>query len=88
MWYLICVLVFFALEIATIAVIWRAFDVKSEVTTDLDDVLEVLPILLLFTMVGALVWPLVITIGVFIIIFNLFLKNTFNKIVNWLAEHP
>lgn len=87
MWYLIIALIFFALELAAIAVIWRAYDVKNELTTDLDDVLEVLPIILLFTIVGALVWPLLTLAIIFIIIFNLYLKDTFDKIVDWITEH-
>lgn len=87
MWYWIIALIFFALEIAFVAVVWRAYDVKNELTTDLDDVLENLPIVLGLTAIGALVWPLIVAIISLIILFNLFLKNTFNKIVNWLAEH-
>lgn len=87
MWYFIGALIFFALELAAIAVIWRVCDVKNEVTTELSDVFEVLHIILGFSLVGALVWPLVTLVIIFIILFNLYLKDTFDKIVNWINEH-
>ena len=87
MWYWIIALIFFALELAAIAVIWRVCDIKNGVTTEPSDVFEVLHIILGFTLIGALVWPLVTLVVIFIILFNLYLKDIFDKIVDWVNEH-
>lgn len=86
MWYWIIALIFFALILAAIAVIWRICDIRNETTTDVEDVLEVIHIILLLSVVGAVLWPLLTLIILFIVLYNIFLKDVFNKIVDWIND--
>lgn len=87
MWYWIIALIFFALEIAVIAVIWKAYDIKNECTTSIEDIFECLPVVLGLAAIGAFIWPLIATIFILIVLFDLFFRRTFNKIANWLADN-
>lgn len=86
MWYFITALIFQALELAAIAVFWRVCDIKDGTVTKPNEILEVIPAILGLSFMGALVWPLITLIIIFAVLFNLYLKDIFNKIVNWVNE--
>lgn len=86
MWYWIIALIFLALEIAAVAVLVGINNRRSNRGLDLDEVFENLGPVVLVLLLGALVWPLITLILVFVVIFNLFLKESFNKFVDWCSE--
>lgn len=86
MWYFIIALIFLALEIATVAVLVRVDYKKRGRGIDLDDVFENFFPLLLVLSIGAVVWPLLTLIIVLVVIFNLFLKEPFENLTDWLSE--
>lgn len=86
MWYWIIALIFLALEIAAIAVLVGINNRRKNRGLDLDEVFENLGPVVLVLLLGALVWPLITLILVFVVIFNLFLKESFNKFVDWCSE--
>lgn len=86
MWYWIIALIFLALEIAAIAVLVGINNRRDNRGLDLDEVFENFGPVALVLLIGALVWPLITLVLVFVVIFNLFLKESFNKFVDWCSE--
>lgn len=86
MWYFITALIFLALEIAAIAVLVGINNRRENRGLDLDEVMDNFGPVVLVLLIGALVWPLITLILVFVVIFNLFLKESFNKFVDWCSE--
>lgn len=86
MWYWIIALIFLALEIAAIAVLVGINNRRDNRGLDLDEVFEYFGPVALVLLIGALVWPLITLVLVFVVIFNLFLKESFNKFVDWCSE--
>ena len=87
MWYFITALIFLALEIAAIAVLVGINNRRSNRGLDLDEVMDNFGPVVLVLLIGALVWPLLTLVILFVILYNLFLKDVFNKIVDWIDEH-
>lgn len=86
MWYFVMALIVWAIAIAVSAVIWRAHDLKQGVATDLDDIKEAFPFLAISTGLVGLVWPLTLTVVLFVILFNLFFKEWIESAATWLIE--
>lgn len=86
MWYWIIALIFLALEIAAIAVLVGINNRRDNRGLDLDEVFENFGPVALVLLIGALVWPLITLVLIFVVIFNLFLKESFNKFVDWCSE--
>lgn len=87
MWYWIIALICLALEIAAIAVLVGINNRRSNRGLDLDEVMDNIGPVVLVLLIGALVWPLLTLVILFVILYNLFLKDVFNKIVDWIDEH-
>lgn len=87
MWYFITALIFLALEIATVAVLVGINHRRDNRGLDLDEVMDNFGPVVLVLLIGALVWPLLTLVILFVILYNLFLKDVFNKIVDWIDEH-
>lgn len=87
MWYWIVALICLALEIAAIAVLVGINNRRSNRGLDLDEVFENFGPVALVLLLGAVAWPLLTLIILFVILYNLFLKDVFNKIVDWIDEH-
>lgn len=87
MWYWIIALICLALEIAAIAVLVGINNRRSNRGLDLDEVMDNIGPVILVLLIGALVWPLLTLVILFVILYNLFLKDVFNKIVDWIDEH-
>ena len=87
MWYFITALIFLALEIAAIAVLVGINNRRSNRGLDLDEVMDNFGPVVIVLLIGALVWPLLTLVILFVILYNLFLKDVFNKIVDWIDEH-
>lgn len=86
MWYLITALIILALEIAAVAVLVGINHRRDNRGLDLDEVMDNFGPVVLVLLIGALVWPLITLVLVFVVIFNLFLKESFNKFVDWCSE--
>ena len=86
MWYFITALIFLALEIAAVAVLVGINYRRDNRGLDLDEVMDNFGPVALVLLLGAIVWPLITLILVFVIIFNLFLKESFDKFVDWCSE--
>ena len=86
MWYLITALIFLALEIAAVAVLVGINHRRDNRGLDLDEVFANFGPVALVLLIGALIWPLITLVLVFVVIFNLFLKESFNKFVDWCSE--
>ena len=86
MWYWIIALIFLALEIAAVAVLVGINNRRENRGLDLDEVMSNFGPVALVLLLGALIWPLLTLVIVFVIIFNLFLKESFNKFVDWCSE--
>lgn len=87
MWYLITALIFLALEIAAVAVLVGINNRRNNRGLDLDEVMGNFGPVALVLVLGAVVWPLLTLVILFVILYNLFLKDIFNKIVDWIDEH-
>lgn len=87
MWYWIIALIFLALEIAAVAVLVGINNRRSNRGLDLDEVMDNFGPVVLVLLIGALAWPLLTLVILFVILYNLFLKDVFNKIVDWIDEH-
>ena len=87
MWYFITALIFLALEIAAVAVLVGINYRRDNRGLDLDEVMDNFGPVVLVLLIGALVWPLLTLVILFVILYNLFLKDVFNKIVDWIDEH-
>ena len=87
MWYFITALIFLALEIAAVAVLVGINNRRDNRGLDLDEIMDNFGPVVLVLLIGALVWPLVTLVILFVILYNLFLKDVFNKIVDWIDEH-
>lgn len=86
MWYFVVALIVWAITIAVTAVIWRAYDLKQGLTTDLDAIKESFGFLTLITGLAGLAWPLTLTVVLFVVLFNLFFKGWINSAAQWLKE--
>ena len=86
MWYFVVALVVWAIAIAVTVVIWRALDLKEGVTTDWDDIKEAFPSLAGITVVAGLLWPLTLTVVLFVVLFNLFFKDWIDSVAKWIIE--
>lgn len=86
MWYFITALIFLALEIAAVAVLVGINNRRENRGLDLDEVMDNFGPVVLVLLLGALVWPLITLVLIFVVIFNLFLKESFNKFVDWCSE--
>ncbi len=86
MWYFVIALIIWAIAIAVTAVIWRAHDLKQGVTADWEDVKEALPFLLITTGSAGLLWPLTLTVVLFIVLFNLFFKGWIDSAAQWIID--
>lgn len=87
MWYWIVALIFLALEIAAVAVLVGINNRRNNRGLDLDEVFENFGPVALVLVLGAVAWPLITLIILFVILYNIFLKDVFNKIVDWIDEH-
>ena len=87
MWYLITAFIFLALEIAAVAVLVGINNRRDNRGLDLDEVMDNFGPVALVLLLGAVVWPLLTLVILFVILYNLFLKDVFNKIVDWIDEH-
>ena len=87
MWYFITALIFLALEIAAVAVLVGINNRRDNRGLDLDEIMDNFGPVVLVLLIGALVWPLLTLVILFVILYNLFLKDVFNKIVDWIDEH-
>lgn len=86
MLYLIIALIVWALGIAFVSVLVAADNKRLDRHNTLDDLVEVALPILMVTFVAAMIWPLTVLIILLIIVFMLFLKEPFNKLVTWLSE--
>lgn len=86
MWYLITALIFLALEIAAVAVLVGINHRRDNRGLDLDEIFENFGPVAVVLLLGAIAWPLLTLVILFVILYNIFLKDAFNKIVDWIDE--
>lgn len=86
MWYFVVALIVWAIAIAVTAVVWRALDLKEGVTTDWDDIKEAFPFLAGITALAGLLWPLTLTVVLFVVLFNFFFKDWIDSAAQWIIE--
>ena len=86
MWYFVVALIVWAIAIAVTAVIWRAYDLKQGITTGWYGIQEALPSLIVITGLAGLVWPLTVSVVVFVTLFNLFFKGWIDSAAEWFKE--
>lgn len=86
MWYWVIALIFLALEIAAVAVLVGINNRRENRGLDLDEIMDNFGPVALVLLLGAVAWPLLTLVILFIILYNIFLKDVFNKIVDWIDE--
>ena len=86
MWYFITALIFLALEIAAIAVLVGINNRRENRGLDLDEVMDNFGPVVLVLVLGAVAWPLLTLVILFVILYSIFLKDVFNKIVDRIDE--
>lgn len=86
MWYLITALIILALEIAAVVVLVGINHRRDNRGLDLDEIMDNFGPVALVLLLGSVAWPLLTLVILFIILYNIFLKDAFNKIVDWIDE--
>lgn len=86
MWYLITALIILALEIAAVAILVGINHRRDNRGLDLDEIMDNFGPVALVLLLGAVAWPLLTLVILFIILYNIFLKDVFNKIVDQIDE--